>query len=550
LKKIIQNTLALLQSNERKQLIVLAFFNVCISILDIVAIAILLAVVNLYTGQESKIQHVLPHWLSDKNTLLPIILFLLFFIGKNIAGFSVFQAQLKFVYRVAARISSMQLPRYLKSSFHDYVTIDSSIMNRRIQHQPIEFGHYVLSSLQQILSELVLASLAIIAILLFDAQLFLLLITFLLPPVFIVAYFSKKKLKNARIHVKSDAEKTTQYLKEALDSYVEANVYGKIMFFTKRYSSYQNKLNSHLSQLQIAQGMPARLMEIFAVIGLFILIIMQQLHGHSSDVISLGAFIAAAYKIIPSIVRIANLSTLVRTYAHTIEDLSYTEISAAQEPIDTTQINSIRFQNVNFAHQDKNILQSVNFALSLGDFVSISGASGKGKTTLINILLGFLSPNSGVVLFNEQATTSAQRINVQRQISYVKQQNFLIHDTILRNITLEEDHHNQVLLDRAIALSGLDNFISSFAEGVEKIITDSGKNVSGGQRQRIAIARALYKDAPIIILDEPFNELDKTSEIILLKNFKKLSEEGKLIVLISHSTLSSDYCNKTIMVNE
>ncbi len=114
---------------------------------------------------------------------------------------------------------------------------------------------------------------------------------------------------------------------------------------------------------------------------------------------------------------------------------------------------------------------------------------------------------------------------------------------------MEEDHHNQLLLDRAIALSGLDPFISSFAEGVEKIITDSGKNVSGGQRQRIAIARALYKDATIIILDEPFNELDKTSEIILLKNFKKLSEEGKLIVLISHSTLSSDYCNKTIMVN-
>lgn len=514
------------------------------------AIAVLLAVVNVYTGKTSGIQHILPSWLSDKNTLLPVFLFLLFFIAKNIAGFSVFQAQLKFVYRVAARISGGQLPRYLKSNFHDYVTIDSSVMNRRIQHQPIEFAHYVLSSLQQILSELVLATLAIIGILLFDARLFLLLIIFLLPPVFVVAYFSKRKLKSARLHVKSDAEKTGQYLKEALDSYVEANLYTKISFFTKRYSSYQERLNKHLSELQIAQGIPSRLIEVFAVIGLFMLIIMQRLNGHASDIISLGAFMAAAYKIIPSIVRIANLSTLVRTYAHTIDDLKDTGIMAQQQEAEPIKIKSIRFQNLDYARKDKVILKSINFEIGLGDFVNVSGASGKGKTTLINILLGFLSQDNGVILYNGQVVDAQQRISAYDQISYVKQQNFLIHDSILRNITLEEADHDAVKLKSALSLSGLDAFIASSPEGLDKIITDDGKNISGGQRQRIAIARALYKDAPVIILDEPFNELDKASELVLLGNFKKISEAGRLVILISHSTLSTDYCTKTLLVND
>jgi ABC-type bacteriocin/lantibiotic exporter with double-glycine peptidase domain len=85
---------------------------------------------------------------------------------------------------------------------------------------------------------------------------------------------------------------------------------------------------------------------------------------------------------------------------------------------------------------------------------------------------------------------------------------------------------------------------------MEKIITENGKNISGGQRQRIAIARALYKEADLIILDEPFNELDEVSELLLVKHFKKIAGDGKMVVLITHNLTALSFCNKIISLDE
>ena len=95
----------------------------------------------------------------------------------------------------------------------------------------------------------------------------------------------------------------------------------------------------------------------------------------------------------------------------------------------------------------------------------------------------------------------------------------------------------------------LEALIGQFAEGLKKVVSENGKNISGGQRQRIAIARALYKDADLIILDEPFNELDEASSILLLHYFKAMAEEGKMIILITHEQKSLSSCNKIISLN-
>ncbi len=154
------------------------------------------------------------------------------------------------------------------------------------------------------------------------------------------------------------------------------------------------------------------------------------------------------------------------------------------------------------------------------------------------------------ILINDSSISSEEIKNYWPQISYVRQQPFFIHDSILRNITLQEENYDHERLKMALINSGLQDFISQSPEGLDKMITENGKNISGGQQQRISIARALYKNADIILLDEPFNELDETSAVLLAQHFKDLVAAGKTVIMITHDSKSLSFCNKIISLDE
>lgn len=536
-----------MRPNERRQLAFLSAMNALTSILDIAALAVLVLIVGLYTKGADQMPSWMPPWIRT-HTITPVLLFLLFFGLKNLFAYTIYSRQTFWVHRIAARLSERQLTDYLNGSYVDYVTTDSARLLHRINHEPIEFANYILAGIQQLFTEFVLIFVAILAILWYNAALFGLLVLFLLPPIALVGWLTKKRLRTARRQVKEDAGKATQYLQEALNSYVESNIYDRKDFFAGRQQQYQRRLGGHLSQLQIAQWVPARIVELFAVAGLFILILLHR-SGNSVDIITIGAFMAAAYKIIPGIVRISNLTAQMRTYEYTIADLKPAPLNEI-EPKDLPAINSIQFDQVSFSHPCNSILNQFNLRIEPGDFVDLVAPSGKGKTTVLHLLLGFLQPDSGKILINGEPADTALLANYRRQIAYVKQQTFLIHDTIEQNITLSEEETNATLLHTAINASGLHSWVDTFPEKTEKIITDSGKNLSGGQRKRIAVARALYKNADIIILDEPFSELDEASERGLLQYFKELAQQGKIVILITHNRISAGYCNKTIVLHE
>ena len=132
----------------------------------------------------------------------------------------------------------------------------------------------------------------------------------------------------------------------------------------------------------------------------------------------------------------------------------------------------------------------------------------------------------------------------------MKQEPFILHDTILNNITFEEEFHSTELLARAVKATSLEKMMEVPVDGSEWFLRENGKNISGGQRQRIAIARALYKDADLIILDEPFNELDRISENSLLNFFRDLARHGKIVVLITHNAESLAFCDNIISLDE
>jgi ABC-type bacteriocin/lantibiotic exporter with double-glycine peptidase domain len=294
-------------------------------------------------------------------------------------------------------------------------------------------------------------------------------------------------------------------------------------------------------------------MEVFAVLGLLALIILNYYSNNSGSIqlVTIGAFMAAAYKIIPGFVKILNSIGQIKTYGYTITDLMHTENTPAETNQDAVSpIRTLAMQHVSFMHKEKEVINDFSLEISKGDFIGLTGISGMGKTTVVNLLLGFLDPDSGKILINNKDTTANDRKQFRKNIAYVKQDPFIIHDTIATNITLNGSNYDTSKMETIIRATGLNAFTGQYAHGLNSIISENGKNISGGQRQRIAVARALYKNAELIILDEPFNELDRAAENTLLEHCKELAAAGKIIVLITHNTESLAYCSKIISMNE
>ena len=577
--KMIRKILYVLTRREKRRLGVLLLGDILISIADILFLALLVFMIHFYTttGAPGKFSF-LPEWLTTYRSPVPIVVFFFLFSAKNLAGFLLYRAQCRFLFRVASRISRYKLLHYLEGTYADYVNVDSSVHIREISYQPLEFCQHVLGGVQQIITQSVLIILSIAAIVFFNARIFFLLLVILLPPVVAVFYLIRGKLRTVRVQARTSSERSLQHLQEALSGFVESNIYHKNEVFLERYVRYQREFNRYITDQLIVQGIPNRMIEVFALLGVVILVAIDRWSGAPGNtaVITIGVFMAAAYKIIPGIVKILSLSGQVNSYAFTLHNLAPAQPPAAASPHTaapphTSRIRSLRFENVCFFYNGRPVLDNTSLHIASGDFLGIAGPSGKGKTTILNLLLGFLEPDKGAILINEGVTGMQGRQQYWRNISYVKQQPFLIHDTLLNNITLNGQHRNDrqqshndpqhsrndrhpppddKKLQEVLRLSGLTALVDTWPEKENTVIAENGRNISGGQRQRIAIARALYKNADLIILDEPFNELDEESECALLLHFQRLARAGKLVILITHNKKSLSFCNKTFSLDE
>ncbi|HWD90113.1 MAG TPA: ABC transporter ATP-binding protein [Mucilaginibacter sp.] len=551
---MLRSILGVLDQKERAKMFLLIFWDIVISALDIIFLGLTVLVINFYVqGSASKYVSFLPAKLNDKNSVLLIAVFFVLFGIKNLSAYRVSASEYGFIYQVASRLSRRNMYDYLRSGYMQYVNVDSSVHIRKISQQPIEFSTYILTNFQQIISQSVLVLFTVCAVLWYHASLFVLLFLLLMPAVSILGWILKTRLKAVRTNIKKTGEETLKTLHEALASYIESNIYHRNDFFAERYYHQQERLNHNIKVQQTLQALPSRLIEIFAILGFFILIVLNKLAGSNApvDLLTIGVFLAAAYKIIPGVVKILNSAGQMRTYEFTIRDLQASDtIHEETSASSITQIRSINIDKIYFSYNHKPLLHGLNAEIQPGDFIGISSDSGKGKTTFINILLGFLSQEEGIISINNKITNCSDRKNYRNRISYIKQQPFFIHDTIARNITLTENDFDANKLDEVIDFCDLDVIIGQHPEGLEWIITENGKNLSGGQRQRMVLARALYHGFDLLILDEPFGELDQLSENIILEKLQMLAAEGKMILFVTHNRQSLSYCNKLVSLDE
>jgi len=208
---------------------------------------------------------------------------------------------------------------------------------------------------------------------------------------------------------------------------------------------------------------------------------------------------------------------------------------------------SIEFKNISFSYEDKGkmLFKDLNFKASTGEIIGIEGDNGVGKSTFLKVLSSLIKPTEGEIYIDSKKLNSLNKYSWKDSISYVEQNVFLFNDSLLKNITLDEDsNYNKEKLNDIIKGTNLKTFIESYGNGLNREISENTSNISGGEKQKIAICRGLYKQANFILFDESLSNIDEISINIIKDYLKKLKNENKSIIIISHKKDILSICDK------
>lgn len=195
--------------------------------------------------------------------------------------------------------------------------------------------------------------------------------------------------------------------------------------------------------------------------------------------------------------------------------------------------NKIQVENLSHAYEQNKVLENVQFTINKNDKVLIYGPSGTGKTTLLDCLTHTITPLEGEVLYDDLNVEKTNELDYWNNVSYARQDHFIFNDSIVNNIILNKEY-NQKKLEKVLKQVSLTEWVMGLKERENYLLTNNGNNISGGQRQRISLARALYQDKDILILDEPSASLDDQTAFHVYESILKLD---KTIICVSHRHL-------------
>ena len=211
--------------------------------------------------------------------------------------------------------------------------------------------------------------------------------------------------------------------------------------------------------------------------------------------------------------------------------------------------HAIHLDRISFFYEDKQVLREVSLSFAKNKITSIVGASGAGKTTIVDLVTGLLRPQQGQIWIDNQPLADIDLRSWRRMIGYVPQETLLLHDTVLTNVILGDQMLSEDDAIKALRAAKAWGFVENLPQGIHSSVGERGGNLSGGQRQRIAIARALVHNPKLLILDEATSGLDPESEAAICDTLRQLS--GELTVLaISHQTALVELADKTYRIED
>lgn len=363
----------------------------------------------------------------------------------------------------------------------------------------------------------------------------------------------KKKIANYGERRELIQKEMTKNILESFQSVKEIKLYGNFSYFKKVHQS-NNAIKAKIMRNQLVIGqLPRLFLEVVAVIGLaiFIISLLFQGFGTTQLISILTLFVAASFRMVPSLNRVLNgvqNMRFIQASINVIHD-EYTSFSQKKDEIRGTNRsckpkNHIRFENISFAYQSKNILNNISLEIPVGDTIGIIGRSGQGKTTLLDVIIGLLIPQEGQLYIDNQKLLSKDYKQWQENIGYVSQLISLSDNTIKKNIAfgIDDKSISSDKLNRCIEKAQLSEFIDSLENGINTEVGERGIQLSGGQRQRIGIARALYHNPEILVFDEATSALDEETEdnfMSAIENFKG----DKTIIIVTHRLSTLRFCD-------
>lgn len=498
--------------------------------------------------------------IADVNQMILFlaVLLIIIYILKNIYVMAMYSLQYRFVFNNQQRLSVRMMKSYMQQDYLFHVSKNVAEFQRNITSDVNGFFTVALNVLQ-FLAEFSVSAVLVIFLLIQDwvSTIAIAALLFLFMGIFTV--FFRKVLVKIGEESRQANVLVTKWLFQAFSGIKEIKVANKESFFITNYDKNYKDCARVQRQQSILTYLPKPVMETVCICSLMLAMIIK-IAVVKSDIVSfvttLSVFAVAAFRMLPSFNKITGYISgmmfnkpAIDSVYRDLKEIEQLMVQKTVEQEDTENISlnqSIKLNDVSFQYpgSDKWILKNANLEIQKNTSVALIGASGAGKTTAADLILGILEPQQGTVTIDGIDIKKCMK-SWHEGIGYIPQVIYLMDDNIRANVAfgIPESEIDDAAIEKALQEAQLDQFVQALPDGLDTMIGDRGVKLSGGQRQRIGIARALYRNPNVLVLDEATSALDSDTEREVMEAIDGLHGTRTLIV-IAHRLSTISKCDK------